>query len=121
MDVTVHHLNYWNKSIYTSFENYLKAWFILFNVMLKPTLKEFKEKSKQGNLIPVYKEVLADLDTPVSAYMKMCGGEYSFLLESVEGGEKWARYCFLGFDPSIIISIKGNEVVVEKMVKQNQL
>ena len=82
--------------------------------MVKPTLKEFKEKSKQGNLIPVYKEVLADLDTPVSAYMKMCGGEYSFLLESVEGGEKWARYCFLGFDPSIIISIKGNEVVVEK-------
>ena len=82
--------------------------------MLKPTLKEFKEKSKQGNLIPVYKEVLADLDTPVSAYMKMCGGEYSFLLESVEGGEKWARYCFLGFDPSIIITIKGNEVVVEK-------
>jgi len=82
--------------------------------MLKPTLKEFKEKSKQGNLIPVYKEVLADLDTPVSAYMKMCGGEYSFLLESIEGGEKWARYCFLGFDPSIIISIKGNEVVVEK-------
>ncbi len=82
--------------------------------MLKPTLEEFKEKSKQGNLIPVYKEVLADLDTPVSAYMKMCGGEYSFLLESVEGGEKWARYCFLGFDPSVIISIKGNEVVVEK-------
>jgi len=82
--------------------------------MVKPTFKEFKEKSKQGNLIPVYKEILADLDTPVSAYMKMCGGEYSFLLESVEGGEKWARYCFLGFDPSIIISIKGNEVVVEK-------
>ncbi len=82
--------------------------------MLKPTLEEFREKSKQGNLIPVYKEVLADLDTPVSAYMKMCGGEYSFLLESVEGGEKWARYCFLGFDPSIIVSVKGNEVVVEK-------
>ena len=84
------------------------------DVMLKPTLEEFREKSKQGNLIPVYKEVLADLDTPVSAYMKMCGGEYSFLLESVEGGEKWARYCFLGFDPSIIVSVKGNEVVVEK-------
>ena len=80
--------------------------------MLKPTLKEFKEKSKKGNLIPVYKEILADLDTPVSAYMKMSGGEYSFLLESVEGGEKWARYCFLGFDPSIIVSIKGNEVTV---------
>ena len=70
--------------------------------MFKPTLKEFKEKSKKGNLIPVYKEILADLDTPVSAYMKMSGGDYSFLLESVEGGEKWARYCFLGFDGLIL-------------------
>ena len=65
-------------------------------------------------MIPVYKEILADLDTPVSAYMKIRESEYSFLLESVEGGEKWARYCFLGFDPSIIISIKGNEVTLEK-------
>ena len=80
--------------------------------MFKPTLKEFKEKSKKGNLIPVYKEILADLDTPVSAYMKMSGGDYSFLLESVEGGEKWARYCFLGFDPSIIINIKDNKVTI---------
>jgi anthranilate synthase component I len=89
--------------------------------MIKPTLKEFKEKSKQGNLIPVYKEVLADLDTPVSAYMKMSGGEYSFLLESVEGGEKWARYCFLGFDPSIVVSIKGNEVTVKKNGKSESI
>ena len=89
--------------------------------MFKPSLKEFKEKSKQGNLIPVYKEVLADLDTPVSAYLKMCGGEYSFLLESVEGGEKWARYCFLGFDPSIVVSIKGKEVVVEKNGKSESI
>ena len=85
--------------------------------MLKPTFEEFKEKSREGNLIPVYKEILADLDTPVSAYMKISGCEYSFLLESVEGGEKWARYCFLGFDPSIIISIKGNEVTLKKKVK----
>ncbi|SVB37842.1 uncharacterized protein METZ01_LOCUS190696, partial [marine metagenome] len=82
--------------------------------MLKPTFEEFKEKSREGNLIPVYKEILADLDTPVSAYMKIRESEYSFLLESVEGGEKWARYCFLGFDPSVIISIKGNEVTLEK-------
>lgn len=80
--------------------------------MLKPTFEEFKEKSNQGNLIPVYKEIFADLDTPVSAYMKISGGEYSFLFESVEGGEKWARYCFIGCDPSIIVSIKGNEVTV---------
>ncbi len=63
-------------------------------------------------MIPVYKEVLADLDTPVSAYMKIGGGPYSFLLESVEGGEKWARYCFLGCDPSAVISIKGNRIKV---------
>ncbi|MBI4384313.1 MAG: anthranilate synthase component I [Nitrospinae bacterium] len=78
--------------------------------MYKPTLEEFKEKARTGNLIPVYKEVLADLDTPVSAYMKIGGGPYSFLLESVEGGEKWARYCFLGCDPSAVISIKGNRI-----------
>ena len=89
--------------------------------MLKPTLKEFKEKSKKGNLIPVYKEILADLDTPVSAYMKMSGSDYSFLLESVEGGEKWARYCFLGFDPSIIVSIKGNKIVIEKQGKSETI
>ena len=59
--------------------------------MFQPSLEEFKQKAQSGNLIPVYKEILADLDTPVSAYMKISGGEYSFLLESVEGGEKWAR------------------------------
>ncbi len=76
--------------------------------MHKPSLEEFKRFAGQGNLIPVYKEIVADLDTPVSAYMKIRGGDYSFLLESVEGGEKWARYCFLGCDPSLIIRTKGN-------------
>ncbi len=80
--------------------------------MFKPDLKEFKVKAGEGNLIPVYKEILADLDTPVSAYMKISGGEYSFLLESVEGGEKWARYCFLGCDPSLIASIRGNKITI---------
>jgi len=78
----------------------------------KPTFEEFKESAKQGNLIPVYKEILADLDTPVSAYMKIGGEPYSFLLESVEGGDKWARYCFLGCGPSIIIETKGSTVTV---------
>ncbi len=75
--------------------------------MFSLSLEEFKQKAKSGNLIPVYKEILADLDTPVSAYMKIGGGEYSFLLESIEGGEKWARYCFLGCDPSVVVSTKG--------------
>lgn len=79
--------------------------------MYYPALEEFKEKSKEGNLIPVYKEILADLDTPVSAFMRINDSSYSYLLESVEGGEKWARYSFLGSDPSIII--KGGRGLVE--------
>jgi anthranilate synthase component 1 len=88
--------------------------------MFKPSLEEFKQKAKSGNLIPVYKEILADLDTPVSAYMKIRGGEYSFLLESIEGGEKWARYCFLGCDPSVVVSTKGRNLTVIKNGKSEQ-
>lgn len=90
--------------------------------MFKPSLEEFKKLSKSGNLIPVYKEILADLDTPVSAYMKINDGEYSFLLESVEGGEKWARYCFLGCDPAVVVSSKGNNItVIEKGEKKEKI
>ena len=78
--------------------------------MFKPGVEEFKKKAGEGNLIPVYKEVLADLETPVSAYLKIRGGDYSFLLESVEGGEKWARYCFLGCDPYKVITLKGIKI-----------
>ena len=63
--------------------------------MFYPDEKEFIKLSKKGNLIPVYKEIVADMETPVSAFRKI-EGEYSFLLESVEGGEKIARYSFLG-------------------------
>ncbi|MDA2932488.1 anthranilate synthase component I [Nitrospinae bacterium AH-259-F20] len=67
--------------------------------------------AEEGNLIPVYREILADLETPVSAYLKI-GGEYSYLLESVEGGEKWARYTFLGGDPEVVVSSKGRTLTV---------
>lgn len=79
--------------------------------MYYPTFEEFKKKSREGNLIPVYKEILADLDTPVSAFMRINDSNYSYLLESVEGGEKWARYSFLGSNPSIVI--KGSRGLVE--------
>ncbi len=79
--------------------------------MYHPAFGEFKEKSKEGNLIPVYREILADLDTPVSAFMRINDGSHSYLLESVEGGEKWARYSFLGSNPSIVI--KGNRERIE--------
>jgi anthranilate synthase component 1 len=79
--------------------------------MLYPDLDEFLRISTKGNLIPVYEEILADMDTPVSAYLKL-GGSPSFLLESVEGGEKWARYSFLGSRPSRIIRSWGNKVEI---------
>jgi len=75
--------------------------------------KKFLELAKHGNLIPVYREILADLDTPVSAYMKL-DAHPSFLLESVEGGEKWARYSFLGIRPSMIIRGFGRTLEIEE-------
>src|SRR5512143_1046061 len=75
--------------------------------MFHPTLEEFKQKANQGNLIPVYREILADMETPVSAFLKIDDGRNSFLLESMEGGEKWARYSFLGSRPSIIVRTSG--------------
>jgi anthranilate synthase component 1 len=72
--------------------------------MYYPTLDEVRELKKEGNLIPVYREIKADLDTPVSAYLKIARGDYSFLLESVEGGERLARYSFIGTEPSKVIS-----------------
>jgi anthranilate synthase component 1 len=67
--------------------------------------------SRGGNLIPVYKEILADLDTPVSAFLKL-GERPSFLLESLEGGEKWARYSFLGVRPSKVITGRGRSIEI---------
>lgn len=81
--------------------------------MLYPTRDEFIDKSVQGNLIPVWREVLADMETPVSAFRKIADGRSnSFLLESVEGGEQLARYSFLGTDPFLIFRSKGDTATV---------
>ncbi|MFB3896008.1 MAG: anthranilate synthase component I [bacterium] len=82
--------------------------------MIQPSLAEFREKAKFGNLIPVYKEILADIETPVSAFRKLMNQEYAFLLESVEGGEKIARYSFLGSSPSLIFKSKGKKIELIK-------
>src|SRR5262249_61726638 len=68
--------------------------------MLVPTRAEFHTLAQTGKLVPVYREVFADHDTPVSAFRKIDDGPYGFLLESVEGGEKWGRYSILGSRPS---------------------
>jgi len=80
--------------------------------MYYPSLEEFKEKAKQGNLIPVYREILADMETPVSAFRKIGQGQYAFLLESVEGGEKVGRHSFLGSEPFALFQSKGREVKI---------
>jgi len=80
--------------------------------MYTPALKEFLKLSRSGNLIPVYKEINADLDTPVSAFLKIRGGTGAFLLESVEGQEKIARYSFLGSDSSLIFKSKAKHIQI---------
>ncbi|MBU0686646.1 MAG: anthranilate synthase component I [Candidatus Margulisbacteria bacterium] len=78
-----------------------------------PNKDEFLKLAKQGNVIPVYKEIVADMETPVSAYKKI-ESEYSFLLESVEGGENIARFSFLGADPLIIFRSKKEKIEIIK-------
>ena len=80
--------------------------------MVFPDFNEFCQLAQKGNLVPVYREIMADMDTPVTAFRKIDGGSYSFLLESIEGGEKWARYSFLGANPSVILRSKGNRVEI---------
>ncbi|NOZ68287.1 MAG: anthranilate synthase component I [Deferribacteres bacterium] len=81
--------------------------------MLYPDYREFKKKAERGNLVPVYTEILADLDTPLSAFLKL-KGRPSFLFESLEGGEKWARYSFLGSNPSLIIEGEGKKLTIKR-------
>jgi anthranilate synthase component 1 len=80
--------------------------------MYQPSLDEFISLAGQGNLIPVYREILADMETPVSAFKKIDDGKSSFLLESIEGGEKWARYSFLGSGPGRLFRSRGRHFEV---------
>jgi len=77
--------------------------------MYYPTLEEAKKHKKEGNLLPVYREIVADLETPVSAFLKINRGGYSFLLESVEGGQQVARYSFIGTEPYRVLTIRGED------------
>jgi len=82
--------------------------------MYYPDIDTFKKFTAQGNLIPVYKEILADIETPVSALMKLRSKSHIFLLESVEGGEKWGRFTFLGSDPRIIFKVRGEDILIHE-------
>ncbi len=82
--------------------------------MYYPAKSEFLRLAKKGNLIPVYREMQADLETPVSAFLKIREGDYSYLLESVEGGERIARYSFLGSCPALVFQSRGREITITR-------
>src|SRR3977135_844601 len=94
--------------------------------MHSPTLEEFLKLAAQGNLIPVTRRLLADFETPLSAYHKIRGQGESFLFESVEGGEHLGRYSFVGCNPRAVIRqqgpriewIEGSKVVGEYVVSR---
>jgi len=77
--------------------------------MYYPTLNEVKKYGKDQTLVPIYREIVADLETPVSAFLKINRGGYSFLLESVEGGQRLARYSFIGTEPYAVLTTKGED------------
>ena len=77
--------------------------------MLIPTLEEVKRLESKGNLVPLYAEVPADLETPVSVYLKVANEAHSFLLESVHGGETLGRYSFIGTDPYKVLQFPAND------------
>ncbi len=79
--------------------------------MYYPTLEEVKKHSKDGNLVPIYREIVADLETPVSAFLKVNHGGYSFLLESVEGGQRLARYSFIGTEPYAVLAARSEDKI----------
>ena len=80
--------------------------------MVTPEPKAFRELANRGNFIPVYREIVADLDTPVSAFAKLSAGQpFGFLLESAEGG-RFGRYSFLGVDPLLVLSVQAGRMRV---------
>jgi len=96
--------------------------------MITPDREQFKKYAEKGNLIPVIQEVLADTETPVSAYWKVAYDDngnarpYSFLLESVEGGENIGRYSFIGADPTaVFIHQNGEGVVTDSSGKKTSI
>jgi anthranilate synthase component I len=92
-------------------------------MLLHPaTFEEFEREAERGNVVPVVRSVLADLQTPVGAFLRVAGGaRYAFLLESVEGGERIARYSFLGADPEMIVRGRGQTTTVERRGETEKL
>lgn len=82
--------------------------------MYSPKFADFEAYATRGNLIPVYREILADIETPVSVLRKLQHKDHLYLLESVEGGEKWGRYSFIGTDAGVVFKVRGNQVIIDE-------
>jgi anthranilate synthase component 1 len=82
--------------------------------MIVPTRAEFRSLAAGGKLVPVYREIFADHETPVSAFRKIDDGSHAFLLESVEGGEKWGRFSLLGSRPSLVFVARGGQCEIQQ-------
>src|SRR5690348_9161970 len=90
--------------------------------MIGPDYKTFEKLSREGNLVPIYDMYTADLLTPVGAYLRLAhGAKYSFLLESVEGGENIARYTFVGANPSEVFRARGRNCALESEGKDSHV
>src|SRR5579859_1153789 len=89
-------------------------------ISISPGFREFKRLAGRGNVVPLAASVVADLASPVAAYLKLANPcqarshPYSFLLESVEGGERIARYTYFGADPFLTLASRGREITVER-------
>src|SRR5687767_14856382 len=81
--------------------------------MLRPSREEFRALARDHTVVPVWREVLADLTTPVAAFLRIVGDEPGFLLESVEHGERWGRWSFVGRRPSVTFTSRGGTVEVD--------
>ena len=87
-----------------------------------PSLDEFKDLAKRGNVIPVFAEFIADHETPVSAFKKLdCDGGYSFLFESTEKNDESGRFSFVGADPRIVIKIYGHELQITELGEERRV
>ena len=77
---------------------------------MRPSFDEFTALAADHTVVPVWTEVLGDLETPVSAFLKLVGDGPGFVLESVEHGERWSRYSFVGYDPVATLELRGGQI-----------
>ncbi len=82
--------------------------------LIYPDMQEFERLAQEANVVPVTQEIYSDTKTPIGVFMRFADEENSFLLESVEGGEKWARYSFIGRNPYMTFASEGENITIQK-------